>query len=291
MAEDNKEKNVKENEIKNKNEQVKENVSKEKKEEVKETKKVVEQKQEKPVNKEVKNTEKKEEETKKFEPVKSEKQSNAKVKKEKTKKEKAPKEKKEKKGVAVRIIVIVIILLAIIGLIYLAIPSPEKVVNNAFSDLKNGDFENIEQYINYDELVEDTGMNTESEEQMSQEEIDRERLLYEDLEWRIKSVQSEGDTATVEVETTNKDYRTIFNNYFQTLIQKVFSNEDLSDEQIEEAFVQELQKDDVERVTTTQTITLTKQDGKWRITVDDSLKNAIYPGLEDAINSINNIVG
>ena len=196
-------------------------------------------------------------------------------------------EKKEKKGVAVRIIVIVIILLAIIGLIYLAIPSPEKVVNNAFSDLKNGDFENIEQYINYDELVEDTGMNTDSEEQMSQEEIDRERLLYEDLEWRIKSVQSEGDTATVEVETTNKDYRTIFNNYFQTLIQKVFSNEDLSDEQIEEAFVQELQKDDVERVTTTQTITLTKQDGKWRITVDDSLKNAIYPGLEDAINSIN----
>ena len=211
MAEDNKEKNVKENEVKNKNEQAKENVSKEKKEEVKETKKVAEQKQEKPVNKEVKNTEKKEE-TKKFEQVKTEKQSNAKVKKEKTKKEKAPKEKKEKKGVAVRIIVIVIILLAIIGLIYLAIPSPEKVVNNTFSDLKNGDFENIEQYINYDELVEDTGMNTDSKEQMSQEEIDRERLLYEDLEWRIKSVQSEGDTATVEVETTNKDYRTIFNN-------------------------------------------------------------------------------
>ena len=285
MAEENKEKNIKENEVKNKKEEVKE-----KKEEVKENKKSTDQKQEKTENKEAKNAEKKEE-TKKFEPVKEEKQNTAKVKKEKTKKEKAPKEKKEKKGVAVRIIVIVIILLAIIGLIYLAIPSPEKVVNNTFSNLKNGDFENIEQYINYDELVEDTGMNTDSKEQMSQEEIDRERLLYEDLEWRIKSVQSEGDTATVEVETTNKDYRTIFNNYFQTLIQKVFSNEDLSDEQIEEAFIQELQKDEVEKVTTTQTITLTKQDGKWRITVDDNLKNAIYPGLEDAINSINNIVG
>ena len=83
----------------------------------------------------------------------------------------------------------------------------------------------------------------------------------------------------------------MFNNYFQTLIQKVFSNEDLSDEQIENSFVEELQKEDIEKVTTTQTLTLTKQDGKWRLVVDDSLKNAIYPGLEDAINSINNIVG
>ena len=274
MAEENKEKNIKEND---------------KKEEVKENKTAIDKKQEKS-NENVKKTEKKEE-NKKFEPVKEDKSSNAKVKKEKPKKEKAPKEKKEKKGVAIRIIVTVIILLAIIGLIYLAIPSPEKVVNNVFSDLKKGDFQNIEQYVNYNELVEDTGMNTDSETEMTQEEIDKEKLLYEDLEWKIKSVQKEENTATVEVETTNKDYKTIFNNYFQTLIQKVFSNEDLSDEQIENSFVEELQKEDIEKVTTTQTLTLTKQDGKWRLVVDDSLKNAIYPGLEDAINSINNIVG
>lgn len=274
MAEENKEKNIKEND---------------KKEEVKENKTAIDKKQEKS-NENVKKTEKKEE-NKKFEPVKEDKSSNAKVKKEKPKKEKAPKEKKEKKGVAIRIIVTVIILLAIIGLIYLAIPSPEKVVNNVFSDLKKGDFQNIEQYVNYNELVEDTGMNTDSETEMTQEEIDKEKLLYEDLEWKIKSVEKEENTATVEVETTNKDYKTIFNNYFQTLIQKVFSNEDLSDEQIENSFVEELQKEDIEKVTTTQTLTLTKQDGKWRLVVDDSLKNAIYPGLEDAINSINNIVG
>ena len=274
MAEENKEKNIKEND---------------KKEEVKENKTAIDKKQEKS-NENVKKTEKKEE-NKKFEPVKEDKSSNAKVKKEKPKKEKAPKEKKEKKGVAIRIIVTVIILLAIIGLIYLAIPSPEKVVNNVFSDLKKGDFQNIEQYVNYNELVEDTGMNTDSETEMTQEEIDKEKLLYEDLEWKIKSVEKEENTATVEVETTNKDYKTIFNNYFQTLIQKVFSNEDLSDEQIENSFVEELQKEDTEKVTTTQTLTLTKQDGKWRLVVDDSLKNAIYPGLEDAINSINNIVG
>ena len=274
MNEENKEKNIKEND---------------KKEEVKENKTAIDKKQEKS-NENVKKTEKKEE-NKKFEPVKEDKSSNAKVKKEKPKKEKAPKEKKEKKGVAIRIIVTVIILLAIIGLIYLAIPSPEKVVNNVFSDLKKGDFQNIEQYVNYNELVEDTGMNTDSETEMTQEEIDKEKLLYEDLEWKIKSVEKEENTATVEVETTNKDYKTIFNNYFQTLIQKVFSNEDLSDEQIENSFVEELQKEDIEKVTTTQTLTLTKQDGKWRLVVDDSLKNAIYPGLEDAINSINNIVG
>ena len=286
MAEENKDKKTKESVAKDNKTEVKQNVAKEKKESAKETKKVTE---EKVVNKEVKNQEK--EEVKKFEQVKTENKNNEKVKKEKAKKEKAPKEKKEKKGVAVRIIVIVIILLAIIGLIYLAIPSPEKVINNTFSDLKNGDFENIEQYIDYEKLVEDTGIENDSEEKMTPEEMDKEKLLYKDFEWKIKSVKNEGETATVEVETTNKDYKTIFNNYFQTLIQKVFSNEELSDEQTEEAFIQELEKDDIERVTTTQTITLTKQDGKWRITVDENIKNAVFPGLQDAINSINNIVG
>ena len=287
MPETNKEKNIKENNLKK--EEVKESKPKETKKEVKDSKTTTEKKQESAVKNEVKETVKKEE-SKKFEQVKTEKENSAKIKKEKPKKEKPPKEKKEKKGVAVRIIIIVIVLLAIIGLIYLAIPSPEKVVNNTFSDLKNGDFENIEQYINYNELVEDTGMNY-SQGEMTEEEKEKEKLLYEDLQWSIKSVQTEENTAIVEVETTNKDYRTIFNNYFQTLIQKVFSNEDLTDEQIEDSFVEELQKEDVEKVTTTQTINLVKQDGKWRIVVDENLKNAIYPGLEDAINSINNIVG
>ena len=35
---------------------------------------------------------------------------------------------------------------------------------------------------------------------------------------------------------------------------------------------------------------LTKQDGKWKVQPDESLVNALLPGLQEAINSLNSII-
>ena len=49
--------------------------------------------------------------------------------------------------------------------------------------------------------------------------------------------------------------------------------------------MEELKNKDSGTLTSTQTITVTKQDGKWKVMVDDNLKKALFPGLEDAVNS------
>ena len=87
---------------------------------------------------------------------------------------------------------------------------------------------------------------------------------------------------------TNKNFKTIFNNYIKKVIQKACSGENTSDEEMEQYLLDEFKNESIDKVTTTQTITLKKQDGKWKVKVDDNLRNAVYPGLEETMNELNN---
>ena len=56
---------------------------------------------------------------------------------------------------------------------------------------------------------------------------------------------------------------------------------------MENYLLDELRNEDVETTTTTQTINLTKQDGKWVInTTDTNLIDILLPGLNEAVNSL-----
>ena len=311
MAENNKEKDIIENEKANNtnNEELKEIKNKEKtenkeaevekaqtesKEEFKSEKREelkkdseTEANKEKASKKVDNNTEKQEkkEDTKKFEPVKKETStsSNEKSKVKNSKKDKKIKEKKSGKGTFTRIIAIIIILLAIIGLIYLAIPTPEKTLNNFFNSLKNGNIEKINQYLNYDEISLEKVLNEGTETNEVQ------KALFESLEWNIKSVTEEQDIATIEVEVTNKDYEKAFKSYIQEMFQKFLNNEDVSDEEQFDLLINEISKEETGTKTTTQTIALSKENGQWEVNSDDSLIEALYPGLVEGIDSISNI--
>ncbi len=232
-------------------------------------------------------TEKKEN-VKKFEPVKKEINTNNKQKSKntKSKKEKKPKEKKSGKGTFTRVVAIVVILLVIIGLIYLAIPTPEKTVNNMFESLKKGDFEQTSQYINYNEV----SLVNQLEEEDNTEITADEKILFESLEWNIKSVNEQGDTASIEVEVTNKDYEVAFKNYIQEMFKKFLNNDDISEQEQFDLLLNEIKKEETGTKTTTQTITVVKENGRWKVKADDSLTKALYPGLEEGINSISNIL-
>ena len=228
---------------------------------------------------------------KKFEPVKEEKVS---IPNEKAKKEKKEKKtKKESKGIFARVLAIIIILLAIIGLLYLAMPSPEKALNSMLQDLKNGNFEDVKKYIDYSELTSIPGTGSqESDEdgEIPAEQAEKEKLLYEALEWNIKSTKKEGNVATIEIEVINKDYKEIYKNYIQEVFSRLLTNENMSDEEGESYLIEQLRRDDIGMATTTQTITLEKQDENWIVKVDDNLKNLIYPGMQEAMNSISDFI-
>ena len=293
MAEENKEKNLAQNAEK-KEEKVVEQSTKKKEENVKteaETKKEQNNttaKNTENENKKEQNKESNKEPVKKFEQVKKVEtnQNNTKNKKENVKKDKKAKPKKENKGMVVRILVIAIILLLIIALIYLAMKTPEKALTSMLKDLKSGDIEGVNQYVNFEEISLKSALDMTESEEFSE----KDKAFYESLEWDVKSVKKENDTATIEIEATNKDYETIFKNYIQSMFQKFINNENVSGDEELQLLLDELNKDTIGTRTVTENVTLTKVDGKWKITVDDNLMQVIYPGLEEGINSISNLL-
>lgn len=293
MAEENKEKNLAQNAEK-KEEKVVEQSTKKKEENVKteaETKKEQNNttaKNTENENKKEQNKESNKEPVKKFEQVKKVEtnQNNAKIKKENVKKDKKAKPKKENKGMVVRILVIAIILLLIIALIYLAMKTPEKALTSMLKDLKSGDIEGVNQYVNFEEISLKSALDMTESEEFSE----KDKAFYESLEWDVKSVKKENDTATIEIEATNKDYETIFKNYIQSMFQKFINNENVSGDEELQLLLDELNKDTIGTRTVTENVTLTKVDGKWKITVDDNLMQVIYPGLEEGSNSISNLL-
>ena len=272
MAEENKEKKIEKEEVK-KVEKV------EPKKEPKKEEKTVAESANKETNKE---------EKPKFEKVKKEEnvvQNNQKNKKGKKEKAKNKTEKEGKKGLFARVLAIIVILLVIIGLIYLAIPTPEKSLNNMLKALKDGNIDKVNQYVSYDDisLSKAVGLNEEASKE-------NDAILFESLEWNIKSVKEENDIATIQIVVTNKDYDTAFENDIQTMFQKFINNEDVTEEEQFTLLLNELKSDSLGNKTVTETINLTKTDGAWKINADENLAKALYPGLEDGIDSISSFM-
>ena len=227
-------------------------------------------------------------EVKKPEIKKEEKNSNNKetIKKETTpakKQEKKPKTKKSKNakwaGIVIAIIVIAIVILLTV---MIAISStPKKSVDGMLSYLKAGEFEKVQEFVDYNQLISST--NTFNTEDLN---VDTQKLFFERLEWKVGKVTEENDNATIEVEITNKDFKTIISNYMQEMLKLAFSGQNLSDEQMDNYLIEDLKSEDVQMTTVTGTIQANKQEGEWKIVVDDQLLNVLLPGLQEAIDSL-----
>lgn len=208
-----------------------------------------------------------------------EKKKNVKVA-EKKKQTKAKGEKKKGKNVALGII-IAIAMVAIIGAavgVALFSNSPKNTLNTILTALKTGDYKNIE---NYDELINAIGI-------LDGDDADEEiqKLLFDKLEWNIKSEKREGDTATIEIDITNKDFKTIIGNYTQRIIKLAFTGEEISKEQMRNYLMDELKKEEVGVVTESKTITMKKKDDKWGIEDNESTIYSLLPGFQEALTNI-----
>lgn len=211
-----------------------------------------------------------------------------KVEPSKAKKEKKPKEKKEKVAtegkksnkVPAIIIAIVVLILIILAIYFIFIQStPTKTVEGMLQALKNSDYEKVNEYINYDELMSSSGTVDVNEE--------AQKLLFDKLSWNIAETKKEDDAAIVTIEVTNKNFKTIINNTMQEIIKRAFSGQETSEQDTQNYLMEELRKEDAEMTTTTQNINLVKQDGKWIITTtNEELINMILPGLAEAINAL-----
>ncbi len=244
-----------------------------KKETKTEEKKVTEVKKE-----EKKPVEKKETETKKEEKKVADKKTTETKKEEKksaTKKvtdTKKEGKKNNKVAIIATIIVVAALIIALAGM-YLMPETPKKVVENTLNDLKTGAYA---QNMLAGLLQGEDNFNAEAQ-----------RLLFEKLEWKVLEEKQEENKATVEVEVTNKDFKTIIGNYMQKALKAAFSGQNINEEEMTNYLMEELKNEEVQVVTNKNTISLEKKDGKWEIVEEDNFVNAVLPGLYEAINSFN----
>ena len=208
------------------------------------------------------------------------------------KEKKQDKEKKESKekgnkkvGYWVGGIVLLIVVLVIVTALLLLPSTPEKSVEGMLNSLKNADFESVNKYVNYEEIVNESEM-------LQNSEMDEETqsLLFDKLAWKILNISKEENTASVEVEITNKDFDQIISNYTQEALRIAFSGESFTQEEQNNKLKEQLKNEEIGTKTVTTTIQLVKQDNEWKIQADESLVNALLPGLQEAINSLNSII-
>ncbi len=206
--------------------------------------------------------------------------------KKQNKEKKESKEKGNKKvGYWVGGIILLLVVLAIVTALLLLPATPEKTVEGMLNSLKNADFESVNKYVNYDEIVNQS-------ETLQNSEMDEETqsLLFDKLTWKISNILKEENTASVEVEITNKDFNQIISNYTQEALKIAFSGESFTQEEQNNKLKEQLKNEEIGTKTVTTTIQLVKQDGEWKVQADESLVNALLPGLQEAINSLNSII-
>lgn len=167
--------------------------------------------------------------------------------------------------------------------------TPEQAVSNALTALRDLDHDKMEQYIVFDELIDD------AEEMAEDEEF--EKLLFNRLSFDIISSSEDGDTATVSTEISNIDMVEILGQYFIEVFELAFSNafsedplsEEELDELIEEMLIEMLQDDGAVMATTTVDIKLVKSDSTWKIQIDEMFQDAVLGGLLTAIQELDEI--
>ena len=202
-----------------------------------------------------------------------------------SKKENKENKNNKKVGYWVGGVILLLIVLAIVTALLLLPETPEKTVEGMLNSLKNADFESVNKYINYDEVVNQSEMLKDSE--MDQE---TQSLLFNKLSWKIMNITKEADKASVEVEITNKDFEQIISNYTQEALKIAFSGESFTEEEQNNKLKEQLKNDQIQTKTVNTTIQLIKQEGNWKVQADENLVKALLPGLQDAINSLNSII-
>ena len=206
--------------------------------------------------------------------------------KKQNKEKKEGKEKGSKKvGYWVGGIILLVVVLAIVTALLLLPATPEKTVEGMLNSLKNADFESVNKYVNYEDIVNESEM-------LQNSEMDEETqsLLFDKLTWKILNISKEENTASVEVEITNKNFDQIISNYKQEALRIAFSGESFTEEDQNNKLKEQLKNEEIGTKIVTTTIQLVKQDGEWKVQADESLVNALLPGLQEAINSLNSII-
>lgn len=177
------------------------------------------------------------------------------------------------------------------------VKNAENTLNSAMESLQKGDFISAAQYIEF------TG-DSDQESQFAQfeENQDTAAALFSKMTYTINSSEkTDSSNVKMNVTVTNADMKTVFSNVISDMFSIALSNafaseeEQLSDEEMQNKIF-ELLKDgindeNVQTVTNTVDVNVTKTDGGWKVQVDSDVLDAATGGLVSTAESMGSVFG
>ena len=195
--------------------------------------------------------------------------------------------KKKKQNDKARLIILGLII--IFGIFFIINKSIESKISNSvvtFTEaLSEGKRDIASQYV-----TEDSVSFLSFEELPQNQELMNTFVKYLSID--IKKVKKDGDAAIVKAKISNKDFEKIMIKYMQEVVALSISSNDteITDEELENKLLQYLKdqfdSQENEILTNEVNINLVKVDGKWKIIIDDNLRNGLFPGMLKIIESM-----
>lgn len=186
--------------------------------------------------------------------------------------------------IVLAILILAVVAVAVVfGILKLTAKNPADSVTGLVECLKNGDFQGANVYVNGDN-TEALGIDSETE------DIEMIKLFFTNLNLNIVEVTKDKDQAIVKAEITNKDLNTIMQNYMKKALELAMSSINTSsttedmETQLQEYFKSQFTSTEIENVTTSVDIVLTKVDKEWKVVIDEALRDALLPGLSELSN-------
>lgn len=201
--------------------------------------------------------------------------------------------KKQKELYILGAMIVAVILIIIVAVIGVRNAKIKQEVNAMFFDIKSGNVNKMTEYIKNEKLEEmkkaDENENAENAQL---------KVLFEQLNYKIKSVKVSSNNATVLVEVNNKNIEQTLTTYFKKALTQVLK--DLSSQttasEIQDKLTGYLKdaynnsnnaKNDME-------VKLVKENGRWIINNDEEtstkIMNAILPGYLEYSSNLNGTV-
>lgn len=186
--------------------------------------------------------------------------------------------------IVLAILILAVVAVAVVfGILKLTAKNQADSVTGLVECLKDGDFQGANVYVNGDN-TEALGIDSETE------DIEMIKLFFTNLNLNIVEVTKDKDQAIVKAEITNKDLNTIMQNYMKKALELAMSSINTSsttedmETQLQEYFKSQFTSTEIENVTTSVDIVLTKVDKEWKVVIDEALRDALLPGLSELSN-------
>ncbi len=160
------------------------------------------------------------------------------------------------------------------------VETPEDAVTSALNATRDLNMEGIKKYFGTKDILGDEGALAEDGENI--------RYFVKNLKFKVLSSEITDNTAVVKTEITNLDMLPVFQEFLakglEAAFQNAFAEKPLSEEELEkstEALLISLLEDAKQTTTVVVEIKLSKEGDSWKIDMDEILQNAMFGGLID----------